>query len=176
MFSKNSFIILVKSKWHEITAVASLIAMLLHFILKFFVVEVDGEQIALVATENFPLIFLIFVGGIPLVLQIVFKAFKGDLGADLLALIGLITAIFLDEYLASALIILMLSSGQALEIYASRRASFVLEALAKRMPATAHRKVGSRTADISILEIKIGDLIEIYPHEICPIDGEVVSG
>ena len=168
MKTNNFFITFIHTKWHEIIAAASIFTMLLHLVLKYFLPD------SLAAST--PLFLLIAIGGAPLVLQIIRKAFKGDLGADLLALIGLITAIFLGEYLACALIILMLSSGQALEVYAARRASFVLEALAKRMPAIAHRKVGKRTSKIAISEIKIGDLIEIYPHETCPVDGEVVAG
>ncbi len=166
----------LKSKWQEIVAATSLLAMLLHLILKFTLPDHTVPYLAALATENLPLTFLMIFGGLPLIYQILAKALKGDLGSDLLAFIGLITAIYLDEYLASALIILMLSSGQALEVYAARKASFVLAALAKRMPSIAHRKVGGRTTDIAISEIKIGDLIEIYPHEICPVDGLVISG
>lgn len=153
-------------KWQEAIAALSLIVIIFSFSLKFTKSE----------WQNFPLIFLIAIGGIPLILQIIFKAFKGDLGADLLALIGLITAVFLGEYLASALVILMLSSGQALENYATKKASFALEALAKRMPLTAHRKIANGVEDIDISLIRIGDLIEIYPHETCPVDGVVVEG
>lgn len=166
MSSKNSFLKSIKSKWHEVIAIASLVAMLLYFILKFF----DASL------QNFPLFFLIVFGGIPLLLQILFKILKGNLGSDLLAFIGLITAVYLKEYLTSALVILMLSSGRALESYAVSKASFALQALAKRMPAIAHRKIKNRTTDVAISEIQIGDLIEIYPHEVCPVDGTVIEG
>ena len=149
----------IKSKWHEIIAVISLAAMLIHFILQAFIAT-DSATIFGVAVENLPLVFLLIIGGFPLMLQISLKAFKGDLGADLLAFIALIVAVYLGEFLASALVILMLSSGQALEVYAARKASFVLEALAKRMPSIAHRKVENKTTDITISEIQIGDLIE----------------
>ncbi len=135
-----------------------------------------GRNISAIPFDNSPLIFLIIIGGIPLLIQILLQVLRGNLGADFLAFISLITAAYLNEYLASALIILMLASGQALESYAVQKASFALEALAKRMPAIAHRKKGNRTADILISEIQIGDLIEIYPHETCPVDGTVVTG
>lgn len=162
---KNLFTKL-KSKWQEIIAVASLLAMIAHFVLKFTLEE----------AENFPLIFLLVIGGAPLMIQIFLKTIKGDFGADLLAFIALITAVYLDEYLACALIILMLSSGQALERYGLKKASFALEALAKRMPSTAHKIINGASQDVEISQIKIGDLIEIYPHETCPVDGTVVEG
>lgn len=175
MSEKKSITNFMKAKWHEIIAAASLIAMFCHFILQAFAANsfLDFFGISL---KDIPLILLMIFGGIPLMMQILLKAFKGDLGADLLAFIALIVAIYLDEFLAAALVILMLSSGQALEVYAVRKASFVLEALAKRMPSIAHKKLGSKVYDIAISEIKIDDLIEVYPHEICPVDGVVIAG
>ncbi len=100
---------------------------------------------------------VIIVGGIPSVFEILFKLFKGDLGADFLAAIALITAFILGQYLAAVIIILMISSGQALEVYAMRKASSVLLALAERMPATAHRKKEGRIEDIPLERIGIND-------------------
>ena len=70
----------------------------------------------------------------------------------------------------------MLSGGQAIESYAIATASRVLEALAKRAPTTAHRQKNGTIEDISTDKIQIGDTIQIFPHEICPVDGEVVEG
>ena len=70
----------------------------------------------------------------------------------------------------------MLSSGQAFEEYATRRASFALEALAKRMPQIIHRKIGKKVEDILAKDLAIGDLVEIYPHETCPVDGVITEG
>src|SRR5262249_30378133 len=97
-------------------------------------------------------------------------------GADHLAGISIITSIILGEYLVSAIVILMLSGGTALEQFASRRASSVLDALAKRMPQIAHRKVGAALSDVRLEEVAVGDTLVIFPHEICPVDGVVVDG
>lgn len=159
----------IKSRYYEIIAVLSLVAIVINLIAR-YVLGADS------LVYNSPLFLLILVGGLPLMWEIFKEAVKGDFGADLLALIALIVAIYLNEFLASALVILMISSGQALEIYAGRKASFVLEALASRMPSLAHKKDGDKISDIEIAQIKIGDLIEIYPHETCPVDGVVVEG
>ena len=62
-------------------------------------------------------------------------------GSDLLAGISIVTSAILGEYLAGSLVVLMLSGGEALEAYATRSASSVLQALARRMPLsqTSHR-------------------------------------
>jgi magnesium-transporting ATPase (P-type) len=70
----------------------------------------------------------------------------------------------------------MLSGGEALEGYALRSASSVLAALAKRMPSIAHRRRDSEIVDVGLQEVVVGDTLVIYPHEICPVDGEVIEG
>lgn len=126
--------------------------------------------------QELPLLAVLVLGGIPLTIGIVTKLLRGDLGADLLASISIITAVLLDEHLAGALIVLMLSSGSVLESYAIRRASSVLEALASRMPSIAHRLSDSAVMDIETAEIRIGDTLMVLPHEVCPVDGAVIEG
>jgi P-type E1-E2 ATPase len=70
----------------------------------------------------------------------------------------------------------MLSGGTALEVFASHRASSVLDALAKRMPQVAHRKCGPGLSDVRLEDIAIGDTLVVFPHEICPVDGAVIGG
>ena len=123
-----------------------------------------------------PLLLVLGLGGIPLLYQLCIKLFKGDFGADMLAGISIITAVLLHEYLAGSLVVLMLSGGAALEHYAVRKASSVLEALSKRMPSVAHRKSGDTLTDITTEQVTIGDTLLILPHEICPVDGTVKEG
>ena len=70
----------------------------------------------------------------------------------------------------------MLAGGEALESYALRSASSVLAALAKRMPSVAHRKRDAHILDVALADIVIGDILVIYPHDICPVDGIVTEG
>lgn len=155
-----------KFHWQLVIIVISLLAIILSIIF----------QITSIASPNTPLLLAIIMGGIPSVLQILFKLLKGDLGADSLAAIALITAFILNQYLAAVIIILMISSGQALEAYAMRKASSVLLALAERMPTIAHRKISNQIEDIPLANIVIGDSIVVYPHETCPVDGVVIEG
>jgi heavy metal translocating P-type ATPase len=133
-------------------------------------------QVTGLFSPDVPLWVAIVIGGVPSLFYILVKLLKADLGADTLAAAALITAVILNQYLAAVLIILMLASGQALEAYAMRRASSALLALAERMPNIAHRKIMSGIEDITLQDIRIGDEVVVYPHETCPIDGEVVAG
>jgi heavy metal translocating P-type ATPase len=125
---------------------------------------------------NLPLYVALAIGGIPLVAELATKLWSGDFGSDFLAGVSIVTGILLREYLVATIVVLMLSGGTALEAFASRRASRVLDALAKRMPSIAHRKLGEGLVDVSASEIAVGDALVVLPHEICPVDGIVVEG
>jgi heavy metal translocating P-type ATPase len=125
---------------------------------------------------NLPLYVALAVGGIPLVAELAKKLWSGDFGSDFLAGVSIVTGILLREYLVATIVVLMLSGGTALEAFASRRASRVLDALAKRMPSIAHRKAGEGLIEVSASEIAVGDALVVLPHEICPVDGIVVEG
>ena len=136
----------------------------------------QGQLLISIELVQLPLLAVLALGGIPLVYQLSVKLTMGDWGADLLAGLSIVTAVLLDEYLAGSLVVLMLSGGVVLESYAVRKASSVLEALAKRMPSVAHRKSGVQLADITTEQVNIGDTLLILPHEICPVDGTVLEG
>lgn len=123
-----------------------------------------------------PLVAMLALGGLPLVWDLVCKLCAGTFGSDLLAGISIVTSILLGEYLAGVLVVLMLSGGAALESQAVSRAGDVLNALARRMPTLAHRKTTAGLMDVTLADVVVGDVIVVLPHEICPVDGEVVGG
>jgi heavy metal translocating P-type ATPase len=147
-------------------AAAALAAILLHLVLR----------AAAPPYQNWPLFAALALGGLPIVWDLTRKAFARDFGSDLLAGISIVTAVLLGEYLVGAIVVLMLSGGEALENYAVRRASSVLDALARRMPSQAHRKTESGFEDIPADTVRPGDELIVLPHEICPVDGEVSEG
>ena len=123
-----------------------------------------------------PLIAVLVAGGPPLLAGLIRNILRGDVGSDLLAGISIAVSLILGEYLAGVIIVLMLASGTGLEQYAARRASNVLEALAKRMPRVAHRVEGALITEVSLDQIRIGDLVSVLPHQVCPVDGVIDEG
>jgi heavy metal translocating P-type ATPase len=153
----------------SVIALFAAAAILVHLVLRFALRTPPGiYQIPLLAT-------LIF-GGVPLVFELARHLLRREFGSDLLAGISIVTSVLLNEYLAGCIVVLMLSGGEALENYALRNASSVLRALAKRMPAIAHRKRDSVIADVELDDIAVGDTLVVYPHDICPVDGTVIDG
>ena len=122
------------------------------------------------------ILIAVLVCSVPLLWDVVKKIAKFDVGADALAAISIVTSAILHEYLAGAIIVLMLAGGTALELYATRRASAVLAALAKRLPSRAHRVTEAGMVEITIADMILGDRVIVLPHEICPADGRVVEG
>jgi len=95
-----------------------------------------------------PLYVILALGGAPLLVDLARKAIRLEFGSDLLAGASILTSVALGEYLVGSIVVLMLSGGTALEQYATRRASSVLEALARRIPQTAHRKLAGTVANV----------------------------
>src|SRR5579863_7571956 len=124
----------------------------------------------------FPLILVLLVGGAPLLFDLLRRAARREFGSDVLAGLSITASAVLGEYLAGSIIVLMLSGGTALEHYATRRASAVLSALAKRMPRNAHRLTKAGIDEINLDQVSPADHLVVFPHEICPVDGTVVEG
>ena len=167
--SSQGIVRLIWQRRHGVIAVFTLVCIAAHLLLLY------SGRVAQTSAV-FPLWMALIIGGSPLVLELSLRLIRREFGSDLLAGISIVTALLLDQYLAGALVVLMLSGGEALEAYAVRRASSVLDALARRMPATAHRVTPDGIAAVALNEIKIGDQLLVLPHEICPVDGVVVEG
>jgi heavy metal translocating P-type ATPase len=164
------------SRWRTtLIAILALLCILVYLAIQYFQLANWGLN------PNWPLWIALLVGGIPLVSELFLGALRFKFGADLLGGISIIVSILLGEYLAGAIIVLMLSGGEALESYALSNASSVLSALAKRLPAVAHRRRADKpdSSDIEtvpLAELRVGDAVVVYPHDVAPIDGLVIEG
>ena len=150
-------------------AIVALVGILAHLTMRFAAGQPPGLYLL-------PLYAVLVLGGIPVLFGLLRKLAALEFGSDLLAGISIATAVILGEYLVACIVVLMLSGGTALEQYATRRASSILEALSHRMPSVAHRKQSSGIADITLNQIEVGDTLIVFPHELCPVDGVVSEG
>ena len=164
-----SLLALLWQRKSTLIAALALTGIVTHLVLRF---GLDAKT----GTQHLPLLITLIIGGLPMLYDLLRKLLKREFGSDLLGGVSIITSVLLGEYLAGSIIVLMLAGGEALESYALRSASSVLAALAKRMPSIAHRKTGADIADVALADIAVGDTLVIYPHEICPADGEVTEG
>jgi heavy metal translocating P-type ATPase len=154
---------------HTAIAIGTLLCLAAYLLLRYAAGVPERDALS-------PLWIALGLGGGPLVLELAQRALRREFGSDLLAGISIVTAVLLGEYLAGTFVVLMISGGEALESYAVRRASSVLDALACRMPSIAHRQAESGLVDVPLSGIRVGDRLVVLPHEVCPVDGTVMEG
>ena len=98
------------------------------------------------------------------------------LGVDVIALVAMVGALVLGEYLAGAVVALMYSGGQAIESAAGRRARRELTALVERAPKVAHRRRDGALDEVAVAEVAVGDVVVVRTGEVVEVDGAVVAG
>ncbi len=79
-------------------------------------------------------------------------------------------------YEAVIIIIALVLLGNAMEARAKTQTTRALRQLAKLQPSTARVRRDGRELDISIAEVRTGDLVLVRPGERFPVDGEITSG
>ena len=130
----------------------------------------------------------------------------GQVGVDLLAVVAILSTVAVHEYWASWAVMLMVTSGEAIEEYAQAKAEHSLTALMEAAPRTAHvvslpgvgrdsagdagdasegfRRVGQfatasaahRFDTVPVEQVRLGDVLMVLPGETVPVDGELLLG
>ncbi len=98
---------------------------------------------------------------------------RRDVGVDAIALVAIASALALGEYLAGAVVALMLAGGNALEEFAAGRARRELTSLLSRAPRQAHRRRGDALEEVAVDDVVPGDVVVVRPGEVVPVDGLV---
>ncbi|WP_176561932.1 heavy metal translocating P-type ATPase [Mycolicibacterium palauense] len=115
------------------------------------------------------------VAVVPAVAWVLGALRRGRVGVDLIAVLSLVGTLLVGEYLAGALIAVMLAGGRALDAAASRRASHDLRALLERAPRFARRRVGDQVGVIPLAEVRVDDVLVVGPADVVPVDGRVMD-
>ncbi len=93
---------------------------------------------------------------------------------DLIAVLALVGTLLTREYLAGAVIAVMLAGGQALEARAQSRAKRTLAGLVARAPRVAHLLADDDTVeDRPVEQVRPGARILVRPGEVVPVDGRL---
>jgi heavy metal translocating P-type ATPase len=112
---------------------------------------------------------------LPLTISVVRSVLRGDVGVDAIALVSMAGALALGEFLAGAVVALMLAGGNALEERANRRAARELTSLIQRAPRSALVRRGAALVEVPAGDVVVGDRVVVRPGEVVPVDGMVES-
>ncbi|WP_027941827.1 heavy metal translocating P-type ATPase [Amycolatopsis taiwanensis] len=108
---------------------------------------------------------------VPAVTWVVADLRAGRWGADVLAVLALGGTTAVGEYLAGAIIAVMVATGQLLDKAAARRAGRDLSALLARAPHEAHVRRGERVDLVPVDDVVAGDRVVVLPGGVVPVDG-----
>mgnify|MGYP002596119789 FL=1 len=95
---------------------------------------------------------------------------------DTLMIIATIGAFCIGEYVEAVLVILLFQIGEYLSDVASSRTKKSITGLLDLRSDTIHLVENDKTKLVATKSAKIGDIFEVLPGEIVPLDGVVVEG
>lgn len=101
---------------------------------------------------------------------------SGSYGIDILAGGAILTAVIMHEYWTAAVIMIMLTGGEALEDYAQERAKVELHDLLARAPQMTHVYRKKLLVDVAVSEVRVGDKLVVRPGEVVPVDAVILEG
>jgi len=110
-----------------------------------------------------------------LVVEIVRSLFEGELGLDIVAALSMSAALLFDETLAAAVVAVMYSGGNFLEVFAEGRARREMHDLLARVPRSATRHRNGALEEVALDDIVPGDRLLIRQGDVVPVDGTIVS-
>ncbi|HUA13144.1 MAG TPA: heavy metal translocating P-type ATPase [Candidatus Sulfotelmatobacter sp.] len=123
------------------------------------------------------LISIVAIGEVLPSLWRMYEDFRsGKYGVDILAATAIIVSIILGQYWAGIVVVLMLTGGQSLEDYASKRAQRELHALLKSAPQSANVITKKKIESVPIDDIKVGDKFLVKAGEVVAVDGVIIDG
>ncbi len=93
---------------------------------------------------------------------------------NLLMTIAVLGALYLGENEEAVIITILFALGEALEAYGVKRSQSALQSLVASTPKTAQLK--NSNEKLPIEQIKVGDIITIFPGDQIPLDGEIIKG
>jgi heavy metal translocating P-type ATPase len=112
---------------------------------------------------------------VPAIVSVARDLLRRHAGVDIVAVLALGGTLSVGEYLAGAVIALMLATGRELEARASARARRELSALLSRAPNVVHRVEGDTLTTPPIDTVRPGDILIVAPGEVVPVDGQLAS-
>ena len=105
-----------------------------------------------------------FFGGYFISIKAFKKIIKSGFDIDFLMIAAALGAAYINKWTEGALLLFLFSLGHALEHYTMNKAKKSIEALSDLSPKKALIKKNGKLEEISIIDLKIHDLIVVKPN------------
>lgn len=119
---------------------------------------------------------VIGIGSVQLVVDSVKSILEKSLALDYIAITAITLGVLTHEYIAGAIIVLMMAGGNALEKYANDKAKSSLQKLKDRIPNFVTLQLKNDTKVVDIATVKVGDILLVRKGEVVGLDGKLDSG
>ena len=118
----------------------------------------------------------IFLGGYPIFKKAFLGLINRQINVDLVMSLGIIGAALIGEFTASMLVVFFMNLAHYLEDFTVTKSRKAIKELLKIAPACARVKLDEKEMEVSISEIRHGDIVVVRPGEKIAVDGIVKSG
>ena len=118
----------------------------------------------------------IFLGGYPIFKKAFLGVLNRQINVDLVMSLGIIGASLIGEFTASMLVAFFMNLAHYLEDFIVTKSRKAIKELLKIAPACARVKLDEKEMEVSISEIRHGDIVVVRPGEKIAVDGIVKSG
>ncbi|MEP6986323.1 MAG: cation-translocating P-type ATPase, partial [Chloroflexota bacterium] len=150
------------------------------FAIVLFVV-VFGEWLGLFSTLTdrvpWPIgIAIVIVAGFPIFRNVIKAALRKQIISHTLMTLGVLAALAIGQWATAAVIVLFMRVGEYAEHFTTEKARQAVKGLTNLAPKTARVERDGQTIELSVEQLRIGDIVVVRPGEVIPVDGEVVSG
>ncbi len=116
--------------------------------------------------------------GLPILLEALEAAFKGEANLDVLVAIAVVAAFAIGDYQTAAVVAFFFHLSNLIEKRTALGARASIESLIRLSPKTAYlvdAKTGQER-EVSVKELKPGDIVRVRPGDNIPADGQVKDG
>ena len=115
-------------------------------------------------------------GGYPIYREAFESLLKRRMTMELSMTIAILAALGIGEAFTACVIVLFVLVAEVLEHMTVARGRHAIEALLQLMPQQAALQRGGRTVEVSISDVRGGDLVLVRPGARIPVDGVVQTG
>lgn len=121
------------------------------------------------------------IGGIPVIFNSIREVFHKNFTADILFSIALIATLYLENFFAISLLVIMMGAGEFIEEWTINRAHGNLGSLLELQPQVCHKKTEGNESPLVIKDVPVDEIVPdviiiVKQGERIAVDGIVISG